>query len=276
MRPSPTKTALPSEGPSIRPHKGAGRYFVGDPVELLCSAPESKPAAKLDWILDGSWNLSAAPDHWPLIEVRNQRLVRLPSLNTSAQRSLARPLSWSSSPVAYTVYQLDNGTRAVPLEGGPPEGAPPRLPVELAGALDQLAEMSSSRLNFTVGPELLQVLASHRAKPPAASLGGKSPQLQQQLEVGRGRLLGAPRGDLSARMPLKGHPSTAGDKHNLTPLRIRCVARVLHLTMSDEIKLRLANRPPSVADLGPNNLSAQRQTNTNEARNSGECSVATG
>ncbi|KAJ8913961.1 hypothetical protein NQ315_015199 [Exocentrus adspersus] len=44
-------TALPEEGPKIS--GGRPRYQVGDPVKVNCTSGRSKPAAQLNWMING-------------------------------------------------------------------------------------------------------------------------------------------------------------------------------------------------------------------------------
>lgn len=244
--------ALPNEGPSIemiKPEPLRRQLVRGDPVKLECSAPESKPPLSLDWIINDTLNLSSTQNNGAAAADINSRemrhffnfsslrYVRLPASlttnNVAAGRSrTTNPISGQPSQI---FYLIQNGSLASPPTPPPSEeAASKQLSVDkpqvinLTGSLDRLPERSTTKLNFTVDADLFAYLnRTAAAAAAAAAAQGTSHK---------------------SRIKLKDHSRRPSTKKATTTLRIRCVARVMHLSMSDEIKLDLVaddNRPTS-------------------------------
>lgn len=155
-------------------------YFLGDRVDILCSTPESKPATVIDWIINDSLNLSASSsipvleefEQWPVIEVNNKQLVRLLApINSSIGERIATDIRTQAlqsqvalNPLTAITYELiQNNTKAIPYQA---QQQPPTLsnhllpkPISVAeSTLNQLLELSISRINFTIDTNLLQRL----------------------------------------------------------------------------------------------------------------------
>ena len=124
-----------------------------------------------------------------------------------------------------------------------------------ASSLDQLLESSTSTLSFVVDSDLAQYLRAHHSRE--ATIGRPSHHHQNSLALrtsANGQASGGgqtkPQGISfktkkatlvdSQRRSTSGHLAD-GDRGVRFALDIKCIARVLHLSMSDEIKLRLVN-----------------------------------
>lgn len=157
-------------------------YSLGDQLDLVCSAPDSKPATSLDWIINDSLNLSAASpamsttegiERWPLLELDNRRLIRLSSpINGSIGEKgpqVVHQLAGKQQPLNQITYELIlNNTRAI-LYQDQQRNKQRLVPMAnnhtaqqsiamAESVLDQLLELSISRLNFTIDTNLLQRL----------------------------------------------------------------------------------------------------------------------
>lgn len=153
-----------------------GRYFLNQQIELKCSTAESKPAASLDWIINDSLNLSSPTIQHnqqleQLFQIKNQKLVRIsqhffngatPNANFNRQATGRSPLEVSSR------HQMASSTATYELIGdnatfiGPHNQSltGPTVLNLASSTLNQLLEMSTSRLNFTLDANLLQLLLS--------------------------------------------------------------------------------------------------------------------
>lgn len=164
---------MPNEGPVIEIVKHSsstnhqkGRCYLNEQVELKCSTSESKPAATLDWIINDFLNLSAPIESQlkRLFTINSRRFVRIPSGNENSSNNYQANGGRTSSKalqrqqiVPFETYELagDNAT----LASSPVNKREPTL-VNLPGnTLDQLLEMTVSRLNFTVDANLFQLLS---------------------------------------------------------------------------------------------------------------------
>lgn len=134
-------------------------FYLGDQIELVCSAPESKPVAQIDWIVDSSINLTAT---WELpiklatiFQTRAQRFVRLAKSLNQLDPNIKSNRMQQSKLNNETVYEIINAT-LVSVDDKQPSSSL-QLPLDFA-LFDQLAESSSSRLSFSVDGEFLQAL----------------------------------------------------------------------------------------------------------------------
>lgn len=240
--------------------------MIGDQIELRCSARDSKPVAQLDWIINDKLNLSAsnlmlATNQKLLFSVDQRRHVRLPIQNTNLP---PEPLAQAKdAPKATTLYQtyelvdIADTITAKPLANS-------SRPISLTSkSLDQLVEFATSTLNFTVSPDLIRLLYER-----AQTSGESSRRSIAKLLLGHARLErhganlpsspieingrsdnytqgtnGVPskrRGSSSSQMTSpRTNSSTTQSKFIL---KIKCVARVMHLSMSDELKIRFINK----------------------------------
>lgn len=106
------------------------------------------------------------------------------------------------------------------------------------GRLNQLAVMSSSQLGLTADIKLLHTIGLLPAPNSRENLAGISQSRNTSVAKLTSRHAGSALYTASKR-------KVAGKAHSRADpivLRIKCVARVLHLSLSDEIKLRLVNR----------------------------------
>lgn len=273
---------------------------MGDQLDLICSAPDSKPATVLDWIINDSLNLSAASstissidgiEQWPVLEVSARRLVRLStSINGSIGERGAQVghQLLSQSPNLLTYELVLNNTKAVPYQWPPGNLSPPQ-PIGLAGSvLDQIPEQSISRLNFTIDTNLIQRLdltgSKNRQKPERRSNSmlrlkeiktRLSPSQETTETVGEERfislgadtprVLGQTRGDVTSLSDVKRtlirrfankHPASSNSSlragwtrtqpisskgaipmNDKLSIKIECVSRFLHWTLSDTIRI---------------------------------------
>lgn len=206
---------------------------LGDRVEFSCVAPESKPPAILDWIINDSLNLSTP-----------QTTSRLDA--SSSTRWHARLASPSSN--AVTWYELkkadEKSDRRLRVDGPDVSGE----------RLSQLAIMSSSRLNLTADGNLLRALGFINT-----TFG--SPENRQAMNFSLPSSPTRPSSVVSSRR--MGKSQRRGDS---ILLRVKCVARVLHLSLSDEIKLRLISGTTAIeTDPGKSRtLKSPKQTDTAE------------
>lgn len=235
--------ALPNKGPSIQMIKPRElTIHRGDSVELLCQTPESKPPLSLDWIINDTLNLSSAQSSdksRSYFNYSTSRFVRLPSLMLTAlpttTTSAGGGRSSASKQAVRTMapqilYLIQNGSMASPLVEEANAELKPQA-INLAGSLDRLPETSTARLNFTADGNLFlylkQPLPLRQSSPPSLS---SSPSRTAAN-------LTRPKGPRRRPSPSSGPPSVVATTGST--LRIKCIGRVLHLTMSDEIRLNL-------------------------------------
>lgn len=310
---------MPNEGPQIEILKQSGsdqqrgRFFLDEQVELRCSTSESKPAAALDWIINDSLNLSAPIESQlqQLFTIKNQRFVRIPSVNRSGSsnyqaigRTSAKTVP-RQTVVSYDTYEL-HGANATLFN---PVNEREATLVNLASSsLDQLLETSISRLNFTVDVDLLQSLSysnrhsyeegstyrarngqsnrkslslkrvpitggllvlpnstssdkmipnqlstnaisrSKRSKPtagsPSMSLSNSLSSFSPQALVDTTKFRSSGNSFITgARRPNQEGVSLMNDSNvKQVQLKIKCVARLLQITMSHQTKIQLVSR----------------------------------
>jgi len=187
---TPTTPALPGEGPTLVVRdlaksaisSNAPRFFLGDHVELMCSSKESKPPAQLDWILGESLNLTSANESvggLSMFSVINQRLIRIPG--PAAKLDIIhndRPPHLSSS-ISWT-HEIVNGTLARPLQHGEANNQP----ISVADTINQLLEISVSRLSISVNPKLVRLLRSQAGSLTADQRLQSKNNSYQQSQVG--------------------------------------------------------------------------------------------
>lgn len=238
--------ALPNEGPQIEESpwtRPAVRRLLGEQLSLHCSLRNSKPSVNLDWVLNESLNLtSSRPLHVsgrPLFDVSHKRLVRLPVVVAT---STASPVGTGQSQLTggakqvpvYLDYELDTSKERQTIARPRGTFGPP---VNLSqAAVDQLLETSTSKLSFTVDTNLLQFL-----------LSGGGIWSQQQPPAKQSSTSGTSGGVRWRKGSRSGSSQQLAASGSATPptrivLKIKCVARVLHLNLFDEVKLQLVNR----------------------------------
>lgn len=224
-------------------------YSLGDSIKLTCTTFESKPAASIDWIINGTLNLTSARplsgQQRPLFYVETSRTVKLPmTANATGQYKAFGQASLGHSVNAQTFKYGNTSTSTI----DPPfiPGVSP--PINLAHALDQLLESTTSQLNFTVDSEFFEALSrytnSKQKSPPTGQTNSLTtsdkPELSTLDSVVSVRLRTNRGTNLTARKPRK--RLLLATNNDELRLDIRCVARVLHLVMSDEIKLRSGDK----------------------------------
>lgn len=222
-------------------------FYQGEQVELVCSTPESKPAAQLDWLVD-QLNLSSIGErHSKLASkftVSSRRFVRLPQGSVRQNPNLSL-----KSPNGELQYEVINGTQLA---------SDSKAPTILVGrSFDQLGEVVSSRLSFILDSNLFKEIEAHRSSKstrstlsevsgdePANQLATTEPRSPNQKQTSltrKRRTLKASRQNSQSLSKSNGWLRTSADKSKLT-LQISCVSRVLHLNMTNNIKIRLNNR----------------------------------
>lgn len=201
-----------------------------------------------------------------------------PPISAHATSSMAQPIG-SKRPShmmpSQIFYLIQNGSVASPLLA--PTTTASELPgkpqpaINLTGSLDRLAETSTTRLNFTVDANLFLYLsnrlaASQRSPLPQVAASAilrsrgtrqTSNRLDSPHEATNrtNRMSRSKFKDLPRRPSNQSTTSTMNSNNNVvrrkssptnrvrpfdaTTLRIKCVARVMHLTMSDEVKFNL-------------------------------------
>lgn len=257
-------------------------HFLDDRLKFRCSSRESKPATKLDWIINDTLNLSSFmplnSNGLPIFEVTHKRFVRLPvqsgtpplainhyhpSPSQQQTKSHSRSLFLdskvppSSSSTTFGFYELDatSSHSSLVLPGDSSASA-----ISLVGSsLDQILETSSSTLNFSVDANLIQLLTNNFGSAGDVSLQPHpTPATSLRKRIGQARGNGGVkwRKRSGAASLINGTSPTITTKLSL---RIKCVARVLHLSMSDEITIRLVNKTRESFSNQLANLEAQRQ-----------------
>jgi hypothetical protein len=262
--------------------------YLGDQLEFRCLSRESKPNTQLDWIINEKLNLTATPspvgpNGLPLFRVTNHRFIRLPRSVNSRKRS---------DPEADHKSNQNSLTKAV-IQFHSKQPQPPQtineVIYELADAnsqqqagqrlsesaqlgletLDQFLESSVTLLNFTVDTNLAQYLQAAYGSRETSTLRSHQRWTFAQRNTANDSTAPANRSPAGTNFRTKkvnadqrrsnsnGQPD--GEVAKL-PLDIRCSARVLHLTMSDEIRLKVLNRSRSEVARGMSaSIEAQRQ-----------------
>ena len=227
---------------------------------------DSKPAARLDWIVNDKLNLSATnlfragPSAGPIFSVKQRRHVRLPAAGQEA-----RPGASEAAPLALELLQSQSQSQfqaaaeSAPfllLAGRQSNGSlanqhqHQQRPISLTRkALDQLAEFASSTLTFSVSPDLVRALAE-RGSGAARTLSKRHTHLEPEPRLGAPSLASKSQGRLAepatkwrhvARLASQQHSSPNWEQPRMV-LKINCVAQVMHLSMSAATKLKLVNK----------------------------------
>lgn len=141
--------------------------------------------------------------------------------------------------------------------------------------VDQLMEISTSSLNFTVDGSLIQFLSngSPSAKGSSSPIASQTTAALMSSNPGRKQSSKSAQGNgAQVKWTKSGASSGARPAINAElTLKIKCVARILHLTMSDEIKLRLVNRTrESVVNDNSTSRAGSQQQRKQNIGNSGK------
>lgn len=255
---------------------------VGDRLEFRCLSRESKPQTQLDWIINDKINLTATtatgPDSSRLLETNGRRFIKMPKVApareiTKSDESIHSAENQpAASATTHELIESSGRTLVRPLDG-PNSSAPISV-----GALDQLPESSMSVLNFTVSADLIHYL---QTTPTAASArvnlhhqkwssqkttagGGVGNKTSPGFAIKTKKTNGDQR---------KAKPNRHFDDGHEWPLDIRCVARVMHLSMSDAIRLRVTNSSRNIHSSASTSVEAGKQERRTQSNSEGRCSA---
>lgn len=237
-------------------------FFPGDKLELICRAPESKPAAKLDWIINGWKNLSTIESSGELLKshvkhddsansitidslfsVQNQTFV--PSKVNSRESFTSQPGSMSSSPINDRFLAQDNPDQSNELRSNLNSI---QMPSNSKLLLDQMAESSASKLSFKIDKSLFKTLAKkpsiqHAKQSPKSNFNEQSVARQNKHYKSINNIYDKQSNNINPSKRNSGwHTQDMGlppGSYNADMLHVACISRVLHLKMSTHIKIRI-------------------------------------
>lgn len=200
--------------------------YLNSRLELICIASESKPAGKISWLLNDRLNLTTQTQNdQSFADIRKQKFVQL---RTSVNKKT--PL---------TTYELlDNGSLVLPSN----DSSKPTN-ISLVDKLNQVLEISASRLNLTINSDLLERLSS-----AGDLVNEKKSSIMYNVagfKTKSSKLLGS-----------KQKSNSLDDKFTL---RIKCESKVLDLTMTDEIKFQVITHRTRHEDSQQTHKEAQRR-----------------
>lgn len=205
--------------------------------------------------------------------------------NAKVNADLSAPKRLDPNSISYATYEIRQDNSLLTLINGQDQHRIVEPSFKARSMLAQLVESSQTRLNLSVDADLFGLLLSQRnfsntnrldySKPPGSSAQGdqfvslKSHSIQVIEDTntsvypdisGRPAVASTFTGSSGARRkattksPSTGQPSNmfghpSNYKQFSIVLRVKCVSRVLHLLMSDELKVRIFNRTRTENDI---------------------------
>lgn len=200
-------------------------------INLTCTSAESKPATRLDWIIGDSLNLTEYILNRPnnnsnLFKVTTSRKVKLKNYDFSyGHFDTSVHISSNFEPLNQYGSKLEYST----------DNYKQFLPPSIVKYIDSLPEISISTLNLTITDELVRTITEGSAK----QIGSKFNRFRHTNTNSQ-----------------KDFNSYKLKSKKIMSLKIKCISKVLHMSMNDEIKLKLelvSSRSTSNKWKNPNN-----------------------
>lgn len=269
--------------------------FLGEKLELQCSTSESKPAAKLDWIVDNLLNLTTKRDHLisSYFSLESKRFVRIglretsrldnrPMISSSSSNQVSRNSKANSihmSPIINdtAIYEVINGSLIIPSNSNI-KSNPEQFSLIKSANLDQFVEISTTKLTFELDSKLMKAIKDLRQRDPrtngyqmTTTTTTTTTTNQRLTRIGQLDLSSFPKSNSTSFAKLTSwqknpHASQAtgittnNKQDNKLTLQISCVSRILYLNMTTTIRVNLIGKARSVTQIVPKN-SKQIQKN---------------